>query len=523
MIIKINNLNKISQNNQTGEIINNKIQSNSVKGMKENNSSEKKSKFKLKINKKVVIILIFLFLGIIGVLFALDRFSSYSSRVEKYDEQGNKIDVCDNILNPKCWTEAFRPQLRQSDGFTGVLIVGVDTRAGSSGLMNTDSLIAIIFNHATQEISMISVPRDFWSTSYSAKINAVYAYTYKKGKSEKNDEFYYLREEISKLVGKPLQYTALVRFEGVINLVNALGGVEVCPADSFTAQYPIEKAKPGTAQWTYHPFIKGCQSVDGLNALIYARFRYASKGPDYLRSDFSRARRQQEVIDAIKVKALSDNSPLEEKAENYWNIFQTLSQNITVDITFEDLMAGLSFINTFDRKPVGIVLDPNFGSINKFIYTDSNPSQGYTIKPRDKSYGAIRDEIAKIWKFSAFYKERPVIVLRNQTGDKNLSNENIAIKLKNDTSYYGGFDVYNDAKTDKFYDIKLFDFTAGNKPKSLEYIKIFLGVTDVETLPEQYGITRSKKNEDFLIVVGPKKPADTPTPTTQTSPTPSSN
>ena len=95
--------------------------------------------------------------------------------------------------------------------------------------------------------------------------------------------------------------------------------------------------------------------------------------------------------------------------------------------------------------------------------------------------------------------------------------------MKNDTSYYGGFDVYNDAKTDKFYDIKLFDFTAGNKPKSLEYIKIFLGVTDVETLPEQYGITRSKKNEDFLIVVGPKKPADTPTPTTQTSPTPSSN
>ena len=479
----------------------------------------KPTKPKKKLGKKFYITLLIIFFGIIGILFAIDRFTSYSSRVEKFDEQGNKIDVCDNILNPKCWTEAFRPQLKQSDGFTGALIIGVDTRPGTSSLMNTDSIIAAVFNHATQEISLISIPRDFWSMTYGTKINAVYSLTANKGKNEKGDEYFYLKEEVSKVIGKPIQYMAKVHFEGVISLVDKIGGVDVCPTDSFTAKYPNDNAKKwDKEQWLYFPFIKGCQPVDGNKALVYARFRYKSSGPDYLASDFSRARRQQEVIDSIKTKILSDNVPLETKAENFWNIFQTLNQSITVDITFEDLMAGMTFLNTFDRDPINIVLDPNFSGLNKFIYTDSNQSQGYTIKAKDKTYAAIRKEIANIWKFSGFYKESPIIVVRNQTGSKALPNDNLAIRLKNETPYYKAFYVYNDAKTDKFNDIKIFDFTAGTKPKSLAYIKTFFNTEDVETLPEQYGITRSNKNEDFLIVVGPSIPA-TATPTV----TPTSN
>jgi LCP family protein required for cell wall assembly len=503
MIIRINNLDQSKKST-----VSNPAQAKIV--------PPKPPKVKRRFNKKLFITLLVIFFGIIGILFAIDRFTSYSSRVERYDEQGNKVDVCDNVLNPKCWTEAFKPQLKQSDGYTGALIIGVDTRPGTSGLMNTDSIIGVFFNHKTQEIMMVSIPRDFWSMTYGTKINAVYALTYKKGQSEKQDEFYYLKEEVSKIVGKPIQYMAKVHFEGVISLVDQLGGVDVCPPDAFTARYPNDKAKRwDKEQWFLFPFVKGCQPVDGNKALVYARFRYISKGPSYLASDFSRARRQQEVIDAIKVKALSDNVPLETKAENFWNIFQTLTESIKVDITFEDLMAGMVYLNTFDRKFVNIVLDPNFQGLNKYIYTDSNESQGYTIKARDKSYNSIKNEIANIWKFSAFFKESPKIAVRNQTGDKNLPNENLAIRLKNETSYYNSFDVYNDAKTDKFNDIKIFDFTAGAKPKSLETIKAFLNIEDVETLPEQYGITRSKKNEDFLIVVGPAVP---PTPTSTVAP-----
>ena len=509
MIIRINNLNK--ERNTDIYVAPQLPEKKVIKNL----ASKPKQKF----NKKFVMTLCVIFFGIIGILFVVDRVASYSSRVERFDEQGNKIDVCDNILNPKCWTEAFKPQLKQSDGYTGALIIGVDTRPGTTGLMNTDSIIAAVFNHTTQEVMLISIPRDFWSTTYNTKINAVYALTYQKGKSQKNDEFYYLKEEVSKVIGKPIQYMAKVHFEGVISLVDKLGGIDVCPTDSFTAKYPNDNAKKwDKEQWFYIPFIKGCQPVDGAKALVYARFRYASPGPDYLKSDFSRARRQQEVIDAIKVKALSDNVPLETKAENFWSIFQTLNESIKVDITFEDMMAGMTYLNTFDRKPINIVLDPNFGGLNRFIYTDSTPAL-YTIKPKDKSYNSIIGEINNIWKFSGFYKETPVIIVRNQTGSKSLPNDSLAIRLKNETAYYRSFDVYNDPVTDKFNDVKIFDFTAGAKPISLKFIKAFFNTEDIETLPEQYGITRSKKNEDFLIVVGPPvPPTSTPEATSTTTP-----
>lgn len=470
-----------------------------------------KPKRKFKFNFKLFFGLVVLFLAVIGGLFAYDRISSYSSRVETFNEDGSVNNSCDNILNPKCWTDAFKPQLKQSDGFTSVLIIGTDTRAGSGSLMNTDSIIVLTFNHKTQEFMLTSIPRDFWSHSYSTKINAVYAITYQNAKKKHNDEFYFLKEEISKIVDKPIQYTAKVRFEGVTGLVDRLGGIEVCPVDAFTAKYPNDDAKKnGGPQWLSFEFTKGCQTVDGNKALVYSRFRYLYKGPGYLASDFSRGHRQQEVINSIKTKALADNLTIEQRAETYWSLFQSFNEIIEVDITFEDMLAGLSYLDTFDRTPMSVVLDPNFGGINNFIYTDSNPSQGYTIKCKSKDYSNLHNELDKIWKYSAFYKETPKIAVRNQTGNKDLAKDSAAVTLKS-TSYYSMYQTFTDAKSDKLAGVHLFDFTNGEKKRSLEFLKTYLGVTTVETLPEQYGIARSNKNEDFLIVVGP----DTiPTPTT---------
>jgi len=476
-----------------------------------------KEKSQSRVNKKMIFMLLGIFVVVFVAAFFYDRLASYRSRVSILDENGNEVATCDNILNPKCWTEAFKPNLKQSNGYTSALVVGVDTRRGTSSLMNTDSIMQVIFKHDTQEIMMVSIPRDFWSTGYNTKINAVYAITYKKGQNEKQDAFYYLKEEVSKVTGYPIQYTALIKLDGVIDLVDKIGGVEVCVDQAFTAKYPNDDAKINKlGGWFYYDFPKGCQQLDGNMALVYSRFRYITKGPSYLASDFSRAHRQQEIIGAIKDKMLSDNVPLEQKAETYWGLFQSMGDTISIDISLEDMLAALYYLNTFDRVPVEIVLDPNFGGLNKFIYTDSSTGL-YTIKPKDKSYKALNAEISKIYLYSGFYKESPNILVRNQSGDKTLAADHVVEKLRKETAYYSAFNTINEAKTDKFYGIKVFDFTAGAKPKSLEIIKQFIPIEQVEELPEKYGITRSNKNEDFLIVVGPIEP--TPTATTEVTPT----
>jgi LCP family protein required for cell wall assembly len=80
-----------------------------------------------------------------------------------------------------------------------------------------------------------------------------------------------------------------IGFGGVINMVDAVGGVQICPKTAMTdpdARLDIEK---------------GCQEADGLTALAYSRSRktYAARG------DIDRARAQREVVSAIGREAVS--------------------------------------------------------------------------------------------------------------------------------------------------------------------------------------------------------------------------
>jgi LCP family protein required for cell wall assembly len=441
-------------------------------------------------------------------IFAYSRIQSYSVRVESFDESGNKVDTCSNILNPECWTEAFKPQLKQTDGYTNALVVGMDTREGSGSLL-TDTIMIASYNQTTHKTMLLSIPRDFFDYTYKTKINSVIPYTYNKDKS---DPYRYLKEEILKITGKQIHYVVRFRFKGVIDLVNDVGGVEVCPTAAFTAQYPNENVtKADPAQWKYYDFPKGCQQVNGEMALIYARFRHIRKGPSELASDFSRARRQQEVVNAVKDKLLSQDISMSERAENYWELLQTVDQNISFDFTFEDFLAGLSLLDTVDKKPASVVLDDTFGGNYKFIAPDNQPGEGWTIKSRDKTYKALQGELTNIWNNIDFYKEKPNILVRNQTGEKTLATDNSALKLKTDTKYWSAYNILNDAMATKYTKVKLVDFTGGTKPGTLAILKAALGVDTVELLPETYGVTRSNKNEDFLILVGP---SELPTPTT---------
>jgi LCP family protein required for cell wall assembly len=455
----------------------------------------------------IILLVILIFLGIAA--FAYYRITSYGVRVETFDEQGNKVDKCTNILNPECWTDAFRPQLKSTDGFTNVLVIGMDTRDNGS-LMNTDTLMMISYDHKTNKTMLLSIPRDFFSFRFVTKINAVLAYTHNR---DKTDPYRFLKEEFLSITGKQINYVVTVKFNGVIDLVNNIGGIEVCPYAAFTAQYPNPKgAEKGQPQWLDYPFEKGCQKVDGDRALVYARFRHIRKGPGELASDFSRARRQQEVVNAVKSKLLSDNLSLKERTENYWSILQTVDKNITFDFTFEDFLAALALIDTADKQPAQVVLDPNFGGLNKYIYSSMKDGEGYTVKSRDTNFKGIKEALSTIWANIDFYKETPNIMVRNQTGDKTLPADSAALAIKTNNKYWSNFNVINDPKTDKFTGIKIFDFTAGKKPNTLAIIQKALGVDKIELLPESYGISQSNKKEDFLIVVGPAElPASVPT------------
>jgi LCP family protein required for cell wall assembly len=79
-----------------------------------------------------------------------------------------------------------------------------------------------------------------------------------------------------------------IGFGGVINMVDAVGGVEICPKTAM--KDPDARLDIG----------KGCQEADGLTALAYARSRKTSS-----LGDLDRARRQREVVSGVGAEVVS--------------------------------------------------------------------------------------------------------------------------------------------------------------------------------------------------------------------------
>ncbi|MBW7953879.1 LCP family protein [Candidatus Dojkabacteria bacterium] len=486
-----------------------KLQSEkAIPSKKEPSRANRKARKGFPIKRLVSVLVVLLIAG--GAVFGYMRLQALNSRVEKFDEQGNKLE-CTNILNPECWTTAFRPQLKQTNGFTNGLVLGMDSRTGKGdSLKNTDTIMFFSFNHETQKTMLVSIPRDFYIPVYAAKINAIYAFT---GNRNPDDPFFYIKETVSQILGQPIHYFATVRFEGVVDAIDKIGGIEVCVDDTLTAQYPNDNAKPSDAQqWFFIEFPEGCQQMDGEKALVWSRFRYVAKGPSSYASDFSRARRQQQVTEAVKDKLLAEDISVAERAERYWSLMQTFNESVDFyGVSFEDILAGLAFIETADRSPINVVLDPALGGINKLIYATSHPNAGYIIQARDSSFKTIQSFIGRIWDNADFYKEQPKIVVLNLSEEKILAKDHPAVALKDKIEFYEQFQYFNEDTTEAFTGIKVFDFTAGKVNGSLNYILDYFGLEEAEEFPELYDLKR-KNNEDILIVVGPEKLEVTATP-----------
>ncbi len=187
------------------------------------------------------------------------------------------------------------------DPFT-ILLMGVDSEAdglNASTSFNGDTLMMITFNPKTLNATMFSIPRDTYvpiacNNNKYAKINSSAAY----GTS-------CVIKTIEQLTDVKIDYYVKINFKGVVDLVEALGGVDVeVEAPDYSAYIKAYKGKV-CEQNSLRQFgdklvciDPGMQHLNGEQALAYARCRHA-----YLQSDIARNKHQQAIIEAIARKA----------------------------------------------------------------------------------------------------------------------------------------------------------------------------------------------------------------------------
>jgi LCP family protein required for cell wall assembly len=170
---------------------------------------------------------------------------------------------------------------------TDWLLVGSDSREGLSeaerkrlttggaGGRRTDTIILLHVPSAGGEPTLVSLPRDSYVPIPGRgrnKLNAAYAI----GGAP------LLVQTVERVTGIRIDHYAEIGFSGFVGLVDAVGGVEMCPTRA------IKDKKSGL------DIAKGCQPMDGPTALGYVRARYFDP-----KGDLGRVERQQEFIGAI--------------------------------------------------------------------------------------------------------------------------------------------------------------------------------------------------------------------------------
>lgn len=414
--------------------------------------------------KKKFPIWILIFLLIVGGLggYIYYRGKSFTEKI------GIKLTPKD-ILNPVIKD----PELKKdSTGkFTNVLLVGIDTRVTDSGLKNTDSMIVASYNYDTQNIVMISVPRDIYvkipGKQTYGKINSVYAYG---EKDQKGNGLSVLQDEIEKVTGLEIQYYAMVDLAGFKRIIDTIGGVEVNVDRAFTGTYPTENPKKPEIVVS---FKQGLQKMDGDTALKYARIRHSSDPIEG--SDFARARRQQKIIMAVKDKALKSETLL--NPIKISEIMAAVQDNLKIsEITNEDMQAGILLLKKYDKgNSYSFVLDPAIGNF-KVLTDDGVVPNLYAIAPVKglENYTDVKAITQQILQNPALYSEKATVVIYD-AGIGNVKAKDIAAKFNKEYPFlnvrYAGT-LYKDK-----VGTVVFDQTDNQNPVTLKFMSDYFKST----------------------------------------------
>jgi LCP family protein required for cell wall assembly len=175
-----------------------------------------------------------------------------------------------------------------------LLIMGLDQRAGSALPGRADVIMIATVEPVTRKVSLLSIPRDLWVEipgHGENRINSAYFYGEFDGAEGGGPGL--MKRTIELNFGIDIDYYGTLDFQCFKQIIDILGGITVdVPDEIRDDQYPDD-----SYGYTRIYIPAGSQLMDGETALQYVRARHES-------SDFSRMRRQQQILLAIRDKAL---------------------------------------------------------------------------------------------------------------------------------------------------------------------------------------------------------------------------
>src|SRR6184192_4185426 len=304
-------------------------------------------------------------------------------------------------VQPEPGTMAYKLQHGQQ---VNILLLGMGGYENDAPFL-TDSIMAVTIDPNSHRVMLASVPRDLVAhmnlqtiagSIWTNKINAAYEVPYTSiiccvapQYQGRDGGGHAAEHEVGKITGLTFDRFIAIDFKAFRDMVNALGGVDVCLSTNLD-----DPLYPDYANG-YHPihFKAGCQHLNGEQALEVARSRHPIQPQQS--SDFGRAKRQQDIMQAIKQKATTVNGFA--KAPQ---LLSALQKNINTDMSLTDMKAIYDWgKNLPDSSIIRIALTAPSGTASGNLLDGGNCGMGAASQlcADDPTFRMIRKYVASIF------------------------------------------------------------------------------------------------------------------------------
>ena len=318
------------------------------------------------------------------------------TRIVHQNVHYTKVEKNDNPSNPV--NDISR------DAFT-VLVSGNDSY-GTLQDSNTrsDANLLLTVNPKTGTILMTSIPRDYYVELVCPEDDPELACpegSYDKLTHSGLMGIKSTEETIEKALGIKINYNVRINFSSVINLVDALDGIDLDIKKGEEVDIFYVNSQPGLSVGKHH--------VDGETALAFARERHA-----YLDGDNQRVRNQQKVFKAIFNRIVSPKM-----ITNYGKFMDALAVAFDTNLSGDEISKFVKYelnnMPNWNIESYAIVAEPDY----QFCYQ----SQSYASVVAQND---VMNEVAKK-KIQAVLKGKSSTTVEDPSGYSQTASEDNAV------------------------------------------------------------------------------------------------
>ncbi len=298
---------------------------------------------------------------------------------------------------------------------TNILLIGVGGE-GHDGANLTDTMMVASLDHQGKVVSMLSIPRDLYvendAVGWGTRLNSVYEYVI-ENTEDPQVAMEELKNQIEEILDVDIHYYAKIDFKGFEELIDAVEGVTVDVKEAIADDaYPA----PVGSDFLYEPFYLsvGIQDLDGETALKYVRSRHNT-------SDFDRAARQQEVLTALKDKALSLGfltSPSKIKDTYY-----AISRNFETDMSLSEMLNLVGFAADMGEDSIlTAVINEEANKMGGFLYTPPREEgDPYYLVPYAGDFSELQTFAQLFFYHPEIYRDQVRVQVLNGTKEESMA------------------------------------------------------------------------------------------------------